>query len=94
MNYRKEERGILREGENKLTANGFILRYRPSFVTSDEQTTKVGRRAVLCNEQRINLKSDRPRFERRRRFKLRADRRLRQQTGSNENLNYDSDKDT
>ena len=39
-------------------ANGFILRCRPSFSALDEQTGKVGRMAVWCNEKSLSLKSD------------------------------------
>lgn len=44
---------------NTLKANGFILRCSPSCITSDEQTRKAGREAVLCNEKSLGLKSDR-----------------------------------
>ena len=59
-----------------MLANGFTQRCIPSLITTDEQVRKVGRKEVLCNEKSINVKSDRPRFESRRRLKLRADRRL------------------
>lgn len=39
-------------------ANGFILRCSPSCVPSEEQTRKAGRKAVLCNEKSLSLKSD------------------------------------
>lgn len=57
-NHMNTERGRDTAREKELMANGFILRCRPSFSALDEQTGKVGRMAVWCNEKSLSLKSD------------------------------------
>lgn len=57
-NHMNTERGRDRGRENESVANGFSLRCRPSFSALDEQTGKVGRMAVPCNEKSLSLKSD------------------------------------